>query len=837
MKKFFNSTMEPISQKELREALAEILMDPESNRLLLKSLVGTVFPIEGGMACSTLTSSGTNTTNELPKWTTTACDLTDSQVFDDGGNVGIGTTGPASKLDIYGGASQSNLLNATYKGVGASDQSVFAVTAVETGGPTESGQVSVRSNGADSILLSAEPGANSYINNGGNVGIGTVDRLSKFTVKGSPSFSATGSVSVTNDPTSNNNLIVTGTGTKFTSEVGLGDQIQVTITNGGFTFTFSKTVAAIASDTSLTVDEAFVFPEGYSSPQSGLTMTVFPRTIRADDHLGNFKFLVSELGFLGLAGSPVNDDDILGYVFCNLDTRIPGTNDTLLTNNNNEMRGYDGVLRYTRTTADSNVIFGITVTTSGTTVTWNAGPQFIMSGDWNGIRIDINGASYVIDHVSSATVLVLTTSAVTHSSPVAAEVWQTIPEMDIPHIGDGWDVRPFTGAVSLENMDLPSGDPYIRGQMKPFQSELYFGPKKSGGHDYTIQADAFNYVASLQLVDPTGTCTITRWAGYEVAPPCEDGGAAGKVLTGYGVWVQNLDDGVHTLVQANAAAIKLDGLDEYGRILWNESDISENSAGELVVRTAKLHVGVTPGADGIEFADGTLQTTAATGSSGFGVSESDDFLNSYQGNIGDPSAGTIGKLGWSTLGGNWKQIAGESGRPGIIELFTSSAANIGSTMYSQGVASNSFLGVFVPGDNFDLTFSIRVNVNDNHTYIRLGICDQPDHANNTSAPPLNGIYFEKRDTDTDWFLITRSGGTETTTDSGTAVSTNWVRMRIRRVDGTHIGFSIDGGTEVTQTANIPTAALQVFVGIVNTATGTKSLDIDYFTFSITGLNR
>ena len=32
MKKFFNPTMQPISQKELREALVEILMDPRTHR-------------------------------------------------------------------------------------------------------------------------------------------------------------------------------------------------------------------------------------------------------------------------------------------------------------------------------------------------------------------------------------------------------------------------------------------------------------------------------------------------------------------------------------------------------------------------------------------------------------------------------------------------------------------------------------------------------------------------------------------------------------------------------------------------------------------------------------
>lgn len=141
---------------------------------------------------------------------------------------------------------------------------------------------------------------------------------------------------------------------------------------------------------------------------------------------------------------------------------------------------------------------------------------------------------------------------------------------DANRSGLGWDVRPFTGAVSLENMNLPSGDPNIRGQMKPFQSELYFGKPvgPSGNPHYNVLAPAFNYVASLEEVDSTYPISITRWAGFHVATPCEDGGAAGAVTNGYGIWVKNLQDSVSTLVEAGAAAIQLDGLNEYGRIRW-----------------------------------------------------------------------------------------------------------------------------------------------------------------------------------------------------------------------------------------------------------------------------
>ncbi len=56
------------------------------------------------------------------------------------------------------------------------------------------------------------------------------------------------------------------------------------------------------------------------------------------------------------------------------------------------------------------------------------------------------------------------------------------------------------------------------------------------------------------------------------------------MTTGYGVWIENLADNdtvpnQNTLVESNAAAIKIDGLDNYGRIQWTNTSIYEVSNG------------------------------------------------------------------------------------------------------------------------------------------------------------------------------------------------------------------------------------------------------------------
>jgi hypothetical protein len=54
-------------------------------------------------ACSTITSDGTATVNQLAKFTT-ACNIQNSAIFESGGNVGIGNSSPAGMLDVTGTA-------------------------------------------------------------------------------------------------------------------------------------------------------------------------------------------------------------------------------------------------------------------------------------------------------------------------------------------------------------------------------------------------------------------------------------------------------------------------------------------------------------------------------------------------------------------------------------------------------------------------------------------------------------------------------------------------------------------------------------------------------------
>jgi hypothetical protein len=192
--------------------------------------------------------------------------------------------------------------------------------------------------------------------------------------------------------------------------------------------------------------------------------------------------------------------------------------------------------------------------------------------------------------------------------------------------------------------------------------------------------------------------------------------------------------------------------------------------------------------------------------SGGMLSDWDDFLSSQ--NLG----GTwyASKLGWY---------------PGIIRVSVTADGVFYQAGDGTGVSPN-----LVPAETFDQYFVVRP-INATNVYYRVG------NGDSTGNPSSNGIYIECLAADSNWFLVTRSGGTQTRVDTGVARSANtWYQFRIRRIDASTIGGTVNAGTEVTSTTNVPTAVLTPQFGL-GASSGTQSLDIDFYSIRITGLTR
>lgn len=200
----------------------------------------------------------------------------------------------------------------------------------------------------------------------------------------------------------------------------------------------------------------------------------------------------------------------------------------------------------------------------------------------------------------------------------------------------------------------------------------------------------------------------------------------------------------------------------------------------------------------------------------------DDFTS------GANSSGTLGKLGWIFAGGTVSLNTTAAGHPGILRRQTGATAGT----YAYTRLSLTTLGHVLATELFDITFIFRLNTNDPDTLMRVGL-----GSDSAANPPANGIYFEKLAADTSWFGVTRSGGVETRTPAVAAVSTAWVTVRLRRINGTTIGFSINGGAEVNATATIPTSGLNPFWAISNVTAVDKHVDMDLFETIVAGLVR
>ena len=151
--------------------------------ITIPNLAGTgsrivVADANGALSAATLSTSvvgGSGTVNRVAKFTATGT-VGDSQIFDNGTNVGIGTVSPAAKLDIRGTSTQDiYLISTTTSNVENSIQSYF-----NNGG----GWANFAVKSQNLIFYTGPSGGPQverlYITSAGNVGVGTVSPGGSF---------------------------------------------------------------------------------------------------------------------------------------------------------------------------------------------------------------------------------------------------------------------------------------------------------------------------------------------------------------------------------------------------------------------------------------------------------------------------------------------------------------------------------------------------------------------------------------------------------------------------------------------------------------------------------
>ena len=110
---------------------------------------------------------GGGSANTIPRWTG-ASTLGDSIITQSGANIGIGTTSPATKLEVNDAATTQVRVRMT----GQADMRVISDTGVGILGTYSAHALAIRTNSANAI----------YIDSSQNVGIGTASPGSKLDV-------------------------------------------------------------------------------------------------------------------------------------------------------------------------------------------------------------------------------------------------------------------------------------------------------------------------------------------------------------------------------------------------------------------------------------------------------------------------------------------------------------------------------------------------------------------------------------------------------------------------------------------------------------------------------
>ncbi len=235
-------------------------------------------------------------------------------------------------------------------------------------------------------------------------------------------------------------------------------------------------------------------------------------------------------------------------------------------------------------------------------------------------------------------------------------------------------------------------------------------------------------------------------------------------------------------------------------------------------------------------AAGVKWATAAGGSGGGNAYDPTVLYLQDTFTTGTGSSGQIGQLGWNFTGtsASVTMLATETGRVGIARL-TSNSVNPSTAAWHLRATPTT--GILLPGDlPWDIGFMLRANLNGgtaNTSMFRVGLSPDPG----TTGDPSHGIYFEKLAADTNWFAVTRSSSVQTRTDTGVAYAdATFVRFRIRReTSGGNILFSVNAGTDISHSANIPTAALHPFAMERTTEAVAKTLDFHRFYLKVTGI--
>ena len=128
----------------------------------------------------------------------------------------------------------------------------------------------------------------------------------------------------------------------------------------------------------------------------------------------------------------------------------------------------------------------------------------------------------------------------------------------------GWDFFGVCGVVTVEAGNTQE----IIGNQKAVVGELYFNAPTTGTY---LVRKAHNFQASAPAIG--AGVTVTNWYGLVVNSPT----GAGTITNGFGIYIESMS------LPTTKAAIRIAGEDDAGRIMWNDTSITQLSTNKLQI--------------------------------------------------------------------------------------------------------------------------------------------------------------------------------------------------------------------------------------------------------------
>jgi hypothetical protein len=244
------------------DELHDVAISSLANNNILAYEAGTTLWKNKSFADLGLTT-GTGTLNYVPKWSNATGGLTNSQIFDNGTNIGIGTVSPTYKLDIVDSTGIILRHSATANTTGAfrligGSYNGNGLTGIVFGANLNNNQLSYGGGTAlaepatQHIFFTGTYGTKASGNevfriaNNGNVGINSSNPSYKLDAVGTARF--TDNVIIGASPVGNNSLLISKiiTGGVEASGVRSNGQLQSDVTTNGFYFRASVNQANYA---------------------------------------------------------------------------------------------------------------------------------------------------------------------------------------------------------------------------------------------------------------------------------------------------------------------------------------------------------------------------------------------------------------------------------------------------------------------------------------------------------------------------------------------------------------------------------------------------------------